>query len=272
MKTAEIDVEFIDSMGDDKRVVESARVSFNAKDEEYSEARCESLISFLARGIMSKEYNRILSDMADEDDLECIKALVQQLDKEKHFAPFTHCMLTFKITAPLFLARQLWKSHIGGHMSEPVLGEGWSEVSRRYVDDEPEFYVPKDYRNKAENVKQGSSDQNVDGILYISTDELGDVHGTAEDAVTHALQCSLGIYQGLLSAGVCAEQARIVLPQNMMTSWVWTGSLLFFTRICKLRLDAHAQKENKDVALPIYNKLLELFPLSTNALLGNINE
>ena len=260
MKVADIQVEFIDSMGSDRRVVDAARASFNSSEGDYPKEREKSLIEFLARGMMSKEYDLIIREIAKETNVDKIKYLVSSLDKEKHFAPFTHCMLTFRVTAPLFLARQLWKSHVGGHLSEAVIGDGWSEVSRRYIDSEPEFHFPTALRKKATNIKQGSSEEIVHG-----NDEWID------SAKYHTNTLSF-LYKNMLDSGICAEQARSTLPQNMMTTWVWTGSLLFFSRICKLRLDAHAQKENQDVAKPIYNKLLELFPVSTQALLGNINE
>jgi len=258
MKVSDIEVEFIDSMGNDRRVIDAARASFNSTDD-YPKGREESLIQFLARGMMNKEYESIIQEIANETDIDRIKDLVSTLDKEKHFAPFTHCMLTFRITAPLFLARQLWKSHIGGHLSEAVIGDGWSEVSRRYVDSEPEFHFPTSLRPKAANVKQGSGE--------------GAVYGNDEwiDAAKYHTKTLAYLYENMIDADICAEQARSTLPQNMMTTWVWTGSLLFFSRICKLRLDAHAQKENEDIARPIYNKLVELFPVSTKALLGEQN-
>jgi len=264
LKVADIQVEFIDSMGNDRRVVDAARASFNSSEESYSKEREKSLIEFLARGMMSKEYDLVIKEIAKETDIEKIKHLVSSLDKEKHFAPFTHCMLTFRVTAPLFLARQLWKSHVGGHLSESVIGDGWSEVSRRYVDSEPDFYIPSIFRAKSDNVKQGSS--------ATETVERIDVDVSPKDVVVSSTIQTVLAYEELLANNVCPEQARMGLSQNMMTTWVWTGSLLFFSRICKLRLDSHAQKENEEIAKPIYGKLLELFPVSTQALLGNINE
>lgn len=133
----------------------------------------------------------------------------------------------------------------------------WNEVSRRYVDEEPEFYMPEFWRERGENVKQGSSDKEV---------KYGEDH---QYAVTDQTHYCLSIYKSMLKGGVCPEQARMVLPQNTMTEWVWSGTLGAFADMLKLRLDPHTQKESRDVAEKIKELVAPLFPVSLAALLEN---
>jgi thymidylate synthase (FAD) len=132
-----------------------------------------------------------------------------------------------------------------------------NEVSRRYVDSDPEFYIPKAWRSRAENVKQGS------GGAMMYTDNL-----QINLRVQQFAQRALVEYQDLLEAGVAPEQARMVLPQNTMTEGVWTGSLVAWARVCRLRLDSHAQAETRDVAQRFDNLLRPAFPVSWPALMG----
>lgn len=129
----------------------------------------------------------------------------------------------------------------------------WNEVSRRYVDEEPEFYFPDYWRAKAENVKQGSSDDEVD---------------CPPGYVESRVDLMLAAYTEMLDQGVCPEQARMVLPQNMMTEWYWSGTLGAFLDMLVLRLDNHTQKETRDVAQLIANEVKSLFPASYEAYLG----
>lgn len=225
MKTAPIEVTYINHCGNDLSVVNAARVSFEKQSEwGYSaETGHESL---------------------KPGDVK----LISYLAKHEHFSPFNHAFLSFRIKAPIFVARQLVK-----HKFLP-----WNEVSRRYVDSEPEFYVPEVFRKKAENVKQGSGEEYFGG----------------SNAYQHALtrnitEDCLNRYNTLLANGVCPEQSRMVLPQNMMTEWIWSGTLGAFADMLKLRLDPHTQKESRDVAELIYDKALPLFPVSLEALLEN---
>jgi thymidylate synthase (FAD) len=128
----------------------------------------------------------------------------------------------------------------------------WNEVSRRYVTDEPEFYFPDYWRKAADNVKQGSSDEEVKFI-------------TSPARVATA-QC-LSAYSTMLEAGVCAEQARMVLPQNTMTEWIWSGTLFAFAKMCKLRLDAHTQRETQEIAQMVSKHAEFLYPVSWKALM-----
>lgn len=147
--------------------------------------------------------------------------------------------ITFRVKAPIFVARQLVKHQIG---------LVWNEVSRRYVDFEPEFYIPDMLRAKADNKKQGSTNEPIEYNKL----SLEGLKQTCSD--------SLKMYEELLSNNVCAEQARMVLPQNMMTEWIWTGSLSAWFRVINLRLDPHSQKETIDVVQLIANQIKEKYP------------
>ena len=216
-------VELIDHMGDDLRVANAARVSFQ-KESSYEED---------AFGWHLKA--------SDEE-------LINYLAKHGHWSPFSHCFLSFRIKAPIFVARQLQKHQVG---------LAWNEVSRRYVDSAPEFYKPDAWRKRADNVKQGSSDEAVE-------DE--DVIERGYTFITNAARVE---YAYMIRNGVCPEQARMILPQCAMTEWYWSGSLYAFSRVCKQRLDPHAQKETSIVAEGIDKHCAEKFPVSWEALLPN---
>ena len=179
--------ELIDVMGDDLRVANAARVSFDKHHEQF-ENNDKGLIKFLAR--------------------------------EGHWTPFSHVMITMRETVPIFVARQRFK-----HM----VGFTYNEVSRRYVDDEPTFYWPDKWRMRAENKKQGSSDEEYksDDLVWAKNHVKG----------------LLTIYNKMIADGCAPEQARMVLPQSMYTSYYVTGSLAAWARAYKLRIDPHAQFE-----------------------------
>jgi len=229
--TSECSVDLLDSMGTDLTVVNAARVSFD-KESEW-------------------EYDYLL----ERDNLSTRDAkLVQYLAKHNHWSPFAHTSIQLRVTAPTVVARQLVKHQVG---------LVWNEVSRRYVDDEPTFYVPQKWRKKAENVKQGSSEEEVEAI------ELDGFTTTPHTAMESFHRHSAWLYKQMLDSGVAPEQARLVLPQSMMTSWYWTGSLLAFHRVYSQRIDSHAQKETQEVAKLIGEHCSELFPISWRALNGD---
>ena len=172
--------------------------------------------------------------------------LLRYLADNQHWSPFAHTCLQFHIKAPIFVARQLAKHQVG---------LVWNESSRRYVTDDPEVWsAGDDWREKADDVKQGSSDKTV------SSDRI--VEQVYSDACKHGLDT----YAYLLSLGVCAEQARAVLPMSTYTEWYWTGSVYAFSRVCKQRLDPHTQKETRVIAQHIYTLCRKAFPLSWSAL------
>ncbi len=194
MENGEIGLKLINFMGDDLAVVNAARVSFDKESKEFS----------------------------DSD-----RGLIKYLAKHKHWSPFAHVTLTFRVKAPIFLARQLSKHQVGF---------SWNEVSRRYVSTTPEFFFPESWRGKpTDGAKQGSD----------SSVSVNEVNGASTDLMVDATvsQCYY-TYLDLLEAGVAPEQARMVLPQSMYTEWIWTGSLYGFARVFNERSGDGAQKHD----------------------------
>jgi thymidylate synthase (FAD) len=165
--------------------------------------------------------------------------LINYLAKHNHWSPFGHASMQFRIKAPIFVARQLVKHQVG---------LVWNEVSRRYVDDEPEFYIPSEWRLKADDKKQGSSDETIEYNLG----------STLEFVKT--------TYQNMLRANIAPEMARMILPQNLYTEWYWSGTLMAFARVCNLRCKPDTQMETQLIANEIDFKSRELFPISWKAL------
>ena len=208
-----------DHMGSDITVVNAARVSFGkVSDWEYQDSQTMRL---------------------SERDTK----LVKYLSKHNHISPFGHCFASFHVKAPIFVARQLVKHSF----------LRWNEVSRRYVDDEPEFYVPDVWRGKSADKKQGSEGVVIDHWI---TSEV--------DSANRAIK---KMYEEMLIEGVAPEQARMVLPQSTMTEWYWSGSLDAFASVCKLRCASDTQYESRIVADQISDVMRDLFPVSWAALL-----
>ena len=213
-----IEATYIDHMGTDLTVANAARVSFG------------------------KQSEMDTSDVWGPPTLKDKDAkLIQYLAKHKHISPFGHCFASFHIKAPLFVARQLVKHKF----------LRWNEISRRYVDSEPEFYVPTEWRGKSDDKKQGSE---------------GSVDDIRPSLALNMVESSKQDYEYLLYKGVCPEQARMVLPQSMMTEWYWSGSLDAFSDMCKLRCAPDTQAETAEVAWAISLKMEDLFPVSWVAL------
>ena len=210
-----IEVTYIDHMGSDLTVANAARVSFGKtsemEDDPWGPPRLKK-----------------------KDD-----KLIQYLAREKHISPFCHCFASFHVKAPIFVARQLVKHKF----------LRWNEISRRYVDDKPEFYTPDVWRGRSADKKKGS-----EGVVNLELQILA-AHVTAVEQ-----------YEELLDAGVAPEQARMVLPQSMMTEWYWSGSLDAFADMCNLRCKSDTQAETREVAKQIDHKMIELFPVSWDAL------
>ena len=174
--------------------------------------------------------------------------LVRYLAKHHHVSPFFHPQIRFRLKMPIFVARE-WFRH--------TVGFARNEVSRRYVDTDPEFFVPPEgLRARDKNLKQGSK-----ADLVEQNDEL-------LEGMNHWNQSALEYYKTLLAAGVCPEQARMVLPQSMMTEWCESGSLSAYARLCNLRLDPTAQKEIRDIAEKVSQMIQPHFPVSWAALMN----
>ena len=234
---------YVDHMGSDLSVVNAARVSFGKKSEAVE-------WGWLDIGDRSGELVAIL----DERDTKLIKYLADH----KHYSPFGHCFASFHIKAPIFVARQLVK-HEYLRMNE---------ISRRYVDSEPEFYVPDVWRGRSKDKKQGSDGvvDLEDIVMYGNGGIIGPWY-LGEEMREH-WDRSLEQYTLLLEAGVAPEMARMVLPQSMYTEWYWSGSMDAFANMCNLRLKEDTQYETRLVAQQIDKVMGELYPVSWTALVG----
>jgi thymidylate synthase (FAD) len=210
----QITATYINHMGNDLTVANAARVSFGKTSEMEDDAWGPPRLK------------------AKDDKL------IRYLAEHKHISPFGHCFASFHVKAPIFVARQLVKHKF----------LRWNEISRRYVDDEPEFYVPDVWRGRSADKKQGS-----EGVVDVG--DWGDTNWAC-----------LTAYKDLLEHGVAPEQARMVLPQSTMTEWYWSGSLDAFADMCNLRCKSDTQAETRLVAQQIDYKMIELFPVSWEAL------
>jgi len=240
-----IEATYIDHMGSDLSVVNAARVSFGKKHTEF---------------------------------LEGDSNLIRYLAEHKHMSPFGHAFASFHVKAPIFVARQLVKHKF----------LRWNEISRRYVDSDPEFYEPDIWRGRSVDKKQGSSGvleldkmyahgeyEHIKDVFEKEPKKYGVYKGSLVpdlsilDEVHECDEDTISIYRKLIAAGVAPEQARMVLPQSTMTEWYWSGSLDAFADMCNLRCKNDTQYETRVVANKISEKLLDLFPVSWEALKEN---
>lgn len=287
-------VTYIDHMGSDLSVVNAARVSFGKAskwekaevtkgDAGYSGSGSDTvlytterlskadtgLIQFLARGCTSGDWEGLVEEITTKgvnqayDDFaldpvteeECeeldgeLRELLQHIkNMPTHWTPFGHTAITLHIKAPIFVARQLGKHQVG---------MVWNEVSRRYIDDTPSFYMPE-WRGQAGNVKQGSAGP-------LNDEQQQDVWFDYQRVVDAAQNA----YRNMIDVdGVCPEQARMVLPQSMYTEWYWTGNLYSFANVFIQRSDSHAQREVQEVAKQIGEVIKPLYPTSWEALVN----
>lgn len=183
------------------------------------------------------------SDALDEKDVK----LINYLAEHEHMSPFEHCTLTVLIEVPLYIRSQIHRHRTFSY----------NEVSRRYTSEDLQFYLPSvdDIRQQSKSNRQAS-----DGSLDTETAE------TVRTMMMHSHVAALAMYENLIDAGVCREQARGVLPQNLMTKFYMTGNLRNFTHFLKLRSHGGAQKEVREVAAQLELILLDKFPVSLNAL------
>ena len=215
--------ELLSVYGDDLMVVNTARVSMGKWHTEFDDVADRRLINYLAR--------------------------------ENHFTPFCHPKATFRLHLPIFVARQWERHRVGAVRGYDMYDQ--NEVSRRYVDDEPGFFHPTEWRSRPDgNIKQGSGE---------ALNDIG--QDLCHEILTWAHKQTLACYKDLLDIGVAPEQARMVLPQSMHTQWIETGSLAYWYRLCDLRMDAHAQREIYDLAAQVAQQMAQAFPVSWAALM-----
>ena len=237
---------------DYKYCKESARYILKDKDKR--------LLEFLARGMTAADFDDFCNDVQAnireylDGNKECVETLIEQMwdwrNTPTHDTPFNHGFFSFEVKAPIFVARHLVKH-------EYLI---MSEYSRRYITDDVEFYTPDVWRKAAADVKQGSS---AEGYT------LREMYGwDTYDKDMYAVP--LQQYKSLLGKGVAPEQARMVLPQSLMTSWTWSGTLGAFANMCKLRLSSDTQAETRVVAQAVYEELKKQFPVAAPLLVEGV--
>lgn len=237
-------VDYVQHWGDDLIVANAARVSFDKHSD------WEQVPTKLLNGIEWDETTT--QKLSDKDE-----KLVHYLAKAGHTSCFEHMGATLKLKVPIFIARQIQRHRTFSY----------NEVSRRYVDSEPEFFYPSKWRKRAADKKQGSSEEEVKEMLFTNnmeswTQEVGNFYAC------HVEACEQ-LYNSMLKADIAPEQARMVLPQSMYTEFYMTGNLRAWEHFLKLRLDGHAQVEVQDVAKMVEEILQPLFPVSMKALMEN---
>ena len=186
-------------------------------------------------------FNKEASEFGARD-----AGLIKYLAKHQHVSPFFHPQARFRIKMPIFVARE-WYRH--------TVGFARNEVSRRYVDEKPEVWIPTEFRERDPNLKQGSRENTISNEQEI------------RELYSEAMRQALDVYDKMLAAKVAPEVARAVLPQSMYTEFIETGSLAAYARLCKLRLDPHAQREIQDFAMAVCALLEPHFPVSWDALM-----
>ena len=281
MKQAQITAEYIDHMGSDLSVVNAARASFGKEsDWDYGETTKvidedrnvswqhldkklkpadANLIRFLATGYRTSEWAGFLDEVIEVSKLHDAKPRLTKLlhgykRKAQHWAPFGHPHVEIRVKMPIFLARQFVKHQVGGV---------WSEESRRYISDEPEFWLPDEWHTRPDDIKQGSGAV----ITHMTWNDGGDVEQEEIDPIARELTAQQAYaYLQMVKGGVAPEEARIILTLNMMTTVVWTGSLLFWSRVCNQRVDSHAQLAAQALGRKISSIVQPLYPVSWEAL------
>jgi len=259
-------------MGSDLTTVNAARVSFGKESEYDSEILSwteyednANYDDYFIHETFYEPYTGVEVRKLKDKDVKLIKYLA----KHKHLSPFGHAFASFHVKAPIFVARQLVKHKF----------LRWNEISRRYVDDEPEFYVPDVWRGRSDDKKQGSSDAAIsmlcmgeDGEQERGLPKLSHSSGRVRHSAGVAYSQILELYQEMLKSGIAPEQARMVLPQSTMTEWYWSGSLDAFAAMCKLRCASDSQYESRVVADQISEVMSGLYPVSWSAVMEEIND
>lgn len=227
-----IKVEVLDFCGSDEAVANAARVSFsqfgewNSIPEGYTKAKSDKLIAYLA--------------------------------DHEHTSPFRHNSITVRCQAPIFLARQLMKHQAG---------LSWNEISMRYCDKPLGFFTPEQWRSRPDkSLKQGSGDGIVKTLNI--KDAAGGDWGCLPimDEYSNHIHRSVLLYEEMLANNVAPEMARMVLPQSMLTDWVWTGNLMAFSHVYNLRIKENAQVEARVFAKELGDVIQPLFPVAWQAL------
>lgn len=244
--------EYIDHMGNDKRIVDVARISFGTLKRETTPEQDASLIRFLANGVTSKDKDKILKLIVEgidaqyhDDPMLVAENFYNEIRHQAvHWTPFAHTAISLRMKAPIPIRTQCFKHKQG-------LVE--NEESRRYISSTPEIFIPE-FRMKPEgSIKQGSAGIHSQNEFW-------------KGEYSHYTNLCVKLYLRMVDAGIAPEQARMVLPQGAMVNWVWTGNLLAFANFYNKRSDSHAQGEIQELAALVKEIIEPLFPVSWKAL------
>jgi thymidylate synthase (FAD) len=239
--------EYVDHYLSDKDVANFARQSFARLADNFTEKQNNDLVRFLARGMQSKDWESLIQQMTLVQDPEKAKKLATHIRNiPEHWVPFGHPHISLRMQAPIPIRVQCFKHKIGYVESEE---------SRRYISSRPVLYVPDVFRASAASVKQGSAGEHPASAQW-------------RKSYLSVANAALRAYDNMIAAGICAEQARFVLPQGCEVNWVWTGSLYAFANYFNQRTDSHTQKESRDLAHEVGEIIAPLYPVSWAALTG----
>ena len=240
-------VKYISHMGDERSIANAARVSFSKDADSYTEQQNHNLIKYLATGLTTAERNELTESIIMCKSEQVAQLLVNQIkDVATHWTPFAHTAISLSVTAPLPIRTHCFKHKAG-------LVE--NEESRRYIVSTPEVHIPEFRLKPAKNIKQGSGGMHPGNIGW-------------QTAYKSSVSLAVETYEAMVLDCVAPEQARYILPQGTLTTWVWTGNLYAFANFVIKRSDKHAQKEVQDIAKQVKEILTDLFPVAFPALLG----
>jgi thymidylate synthase (FAD) len=229
----------------DRDVANFARQSFATLADNFTEAQNNNLVRFLARGMASGDWEKLINRMIDTDTLADADALATYLRKiPEHWVPFGHPHISLRMQAPIPIRVQCFKHKIGFVESEE---------SRRYISTKPEAYLPDAIRAAAASVKQGSGGIHPDSDAW-------------REGFSNFYEFAIALYEQAIEEGICPEQARFILPQGCEVNWVWTGSLYAFANFYNQRSDPHAQMEIQELAKQVDAIIAPLYPVSWAAL------
>jgi len=225
-------------------------------------AKDKRLLEFLARGMTADDFDsfklEVMADGFDGDEEGLVGKLWEWRNTPTHDTPFNHGFFSFEVKAPIFVRAQLVKH-------EYLI---MSEYSRRYITDDVESYTPDVWRKAAPDKKQGSLEEEITHVTW----DVGDVEegGEVSLVVENYNQHCIDTYEAMINCYVAPEQARMVLPQSLMTAWTWSGTLGAFANMCKLRLHPEAQYESRLVAQKVYEELKKQFPVAAPLLVEGV--
>lgn len=236
---------YISHSHNDTAIANFARQSFATVADQFTEANNNGLVRFLARGMASKDWEKLIAQLtAVDNEVDAHRLAVYLRNIPEHWVPFGHPQITLRMCAPIPIRVQCFKHKIGFVESEE---------SRRYISTRPALYMPDAFRSAAASVKQGSGDTHTHSDFWMK-----EYFSMGEAAITTYLKA--------IEGGVCPEQARFFLPQGCEVNWVWTGSLYAYANFYNQRSDPHAQKEVRDLAKQVNAIIEPLYPVAWNAL------